>query len=204
VAVIRTAIKSGRYDTVLPAYNALSASSVGPAVAEAKKAGLGTIIMKSLAPAHEGKGSEAFQDLKGNPYQRAIQWVLKDPNVSTVIVDMPTFDELEQDVAAATGVVSEAEIEEFEVAVAAIAAGTCHLCGACTRQCPAGVRVADIMRYMLYHDGYGDEGRAVALYRTLPVSATAAACADCARCKAVCPWGVPVRSRMERAHAVLA
>jgi len=204
VAVIRAAIKSGRYDAVLPAHSALTAQNIGPALAEAEKAGVGVIVMKSLAPVHERRDSEALQSLKGNPYQAAIQWVLKDPNVSTVIVDMPTFDELEQNVATVTGAVSTAQIEEFEMAVATIAAGTCHLCGACTGQCPAGVRVADIMRYMLYHDGYGDEPRALGLYRALPVSSTAAACAGCEKCKAVCPWGVQVRSRMERAHAVLA
>jgi predicted aldo/keto reductase-like oxidoreductase len=204
VAVIRAAIKSGQYDAVLATHNALTARRVGPALAEAAKAGVGVAVMKALAPAHEHKGSEALRGLKGNPYQAAIQWVLKDPNVSTVIVDMPTFDEVAQNVAGVTGAVSEAHLHEFEMAVAAIAAGTCHLCGACTGQCPAGVRVADIMRYVLYHDGYGDKSRALGLYRALPVSSTAAACADCGKCKAVCPWGVPVRSRMERAHAVLA
>ena len=203
-AVIRAAIKSGRYDAVLVAHNALTANNVGPAIAEAKKAGVGVVVMKALAPVHDGKGTEAFEKLTGNPYQRAIQWVLNDPNVSTVIVDMPTFDELEQDIAAATGAVTQAHIHEFEVAATSIAASACHLCGACTGQCPAGVQVADIMRYMLYHDGYGDQSRALSLYRSLPAAATAAACADCARCKAVCPWGLPIRSRMERAHAVLA
>jgi predicted aldo/keto reductase-like oxidoreductase len=204
IAVARAVIKSGRFDAMLISYNAFIGERVGPVLEEAVNAGLGTIIMKSLQPVHGANESEIFKGLKGSPYQRAIQWVLRNPNVSTVIVDMPTFDELEQDVAAVTGAVSTAQIEEFEMAVATIAAGTCHLCGACTGQCPAGVRVADIMRYVLYHDGYGDKSRALGLYRALPVSSTAAACADCGKCKAVCPWGVQVRSRMERAHAVLA
>ncbi len=203
-AMIRAAIKTGRYDAVLPAHNALTGDTVATAIAEAKKAGLGVIVMKSLQPAHDGKDTEAFQKLRGNPYQRSIQWVLKDPNVSTVIVDMPTFEELEQDVAAVTGAVSAAELIQFEGAVAMASAGSCRLCGVCTGQCPAGVKVADIMRYMLYHDGYGDRGRALSLYRALPASATAAACGDCAGCKAKCPWGLPVRERMEKAHGVLA
>jgi len=41
------------------------------------------------------------------------------------------------------------------------------------------VRVADIMRYRLYHDGYGDRQRAAELYRSLPTKASAAACANC-------------------------
>ena len=203
-AVIRAAIKNGRFDAVLPAHNAMTADSVGPAIREAHKAGVGVIVMKALQPAHEGKGSEAFQGLRGNPYQQAIQWVLKDPAVATVIVDRPTFDELEEDYAAVAGTMSEAELREFETAVAIVSAGACHLCGACTGQCRAGVKVADIMRYLLYHDGYGDRGRAVGLYRALPASASAARCGDCTQCSVVCPWGVPVRERLEKGHAVLA
>jgi predicted aldo/keto reductase-like oxidoreductase len=66
------------------------------------------------------------------------------------------------------------------------------------------VQVADIMRYSLYDEGYGDRARARALYRAMPAAASAAACADCAECGVVCPWGVSVRSRMEGAHVRLA
>jgi len=202
--LIRAAIETGWYDVVQPIHNALTADGSGPWVAEAHQAGMGTIIMKALQPAHEGKGSEAFSRLPGNPYQRAIQWVLEDANVCTVIVDMPTFEELEQDCAAVTTGISKAELEEFEAAVTAIAAGTCHLCRACVGQCPAGVKVADIMRFALYHDGYGHRERAISLYRSLPVQTTSLACTGCARCRVVCPWGVPVKSRLEEAHARMA
>lgn len=202
--VIRAAIKSGRYDAVLPSYSAMLGARVGAAVAEAKKANLGVIIMKALQPVHEGKGAEAFRGLKGNPYQQAIQWVLRDKNVSTVIVDMPTFDELDQDRAVVGMAMSTAELEEFEQAVALVSAGACHLCGACTGQCPGGVQVANIMRYRLYHDGYGDRRRAAELYRALPTGASAAACSGCEQCRVVCPWGVELRSKLEHAHAVLA
>jgi len=117
---------------------------------------------------------------------------------------MPTFEELEEDVAAATSRTSEAELAEFEGAVSQVSAGACHLCGSCTGQCPRSVQVADIMRYSLYQDGYGDGARAAELYRALPVAASAAACRDCSQCRVVCPWGVAVRSRLERAHVRLA
>ncbi len=202
VEVIRAAIKTGWYDTVLPAHNALTADRVGPVLAEAKQAGVGVIVMKALAPAHEGKKLEAFAHLKGNPFQQAIQWVLLDKNVATTIVDMPTFDELEEDYAAAATPANLAEMKAFEEAVRRFALGTCHLCGACTGQCRGGVRVADAMRSLLYHEGYGDAVRATALYRELPVSA--AACGDCADCQVVCPWGVAVRERLAQAHRLMA
>lgn len=204
ISLIKAAIKTGWYDAVLPVHNALTTEGTGPWVAEAHQAGLGTIIMKALQPAHEGRGSEAFSGLRGSAYQKAIQWVVNDPNVSTTIVDMPSFSELEEDCAAVTGEVTKAELDEFERAVDKIAAGTCHLCGRCTAQCPAGVQVADIMRFALYHDGYGHRERAVSLYRELPAAAAAAACRDCSSCGVVCPWGVAVKSRLEYAHARMA
>jgi aryl-alcohol dehydrogenase-like predicted oxidoreductase len=200
VAVVRAAVESGRYDAVLPSYNAMIGARVGQAVAGAHKAGLGTVIMKALQPAHEGKAQDAFANLEGNPYQRAIQWCLRDPNVSTVIVDMPTFQQLEENIGAVTSSMTKAEQAEFERAVAKASPGACRLCGSCTGQCPRGVQVADVVRCSLYNDGYGDRSRAVDLYRALPASVNAARCADCAECAVVCPWGVPVRSRMESAH----
>ncbi len=202
--LIRAAVKTGWYDAVLPVHNALTSDASSPWVAEAHKAGMGTIIMKALQPAHEGKGSEAFSGLRGNPYQQSIQWVLKDPNVCTTIVDMPSFDELEEDCAAVTAAPSRAELDEFEHAVAQIAAGTCHLCTECTGQCPAGVKVGEIMRCLLYYQGYGNRSYAISLYRGLPEGMTAAACRGCSSCRVVCPWRVPVKSRMEQAHATMA
>ncbi len=202
--VLRAAIRSGRYDAVLSSHNAMIGDRVGPAVAEAHEAGLGTITMKALQPAHEGKAQDALSGFTGNPYQRAIQWCLRDPNISTVIVDMPSFQQLEEDLAAVASPMTAAEGWEFEQAVAQVSLGACCLCGSCTGQCRQNVQVADIMRYSLYHDGYGDRGRAADLYRALPASGRAASCTDCSDCTVVCPWGVPVRSRMERAHVRLA
>jgi predicted aldo/keto reductase-like oxidoreductase len=60
------------------------------------------------------------------------------------------------------------------------------------------------MRCRLYHDGYGDRGRARELYRALPAGASAAACVNCEQCRVICPWGVPVRERLEQVHGALA
>jgi hypothetical protein len=204
VELMRAAVHTGRFDAMLVPYNTLTADRVGPLLEEAHAAGVAVATMKSLQPVHAAKESHRLQDFPGNPYQRAIQWVLKHAHVSAVMVEMPSFDELEEDIAAASHTPSDADLEAFEKAVVSVSSGLCRLCGACTRQCPAGVKVADIMRYLLYHDGYGHRARAVSLYRRLPPGTSAAACAACQQCKAVCPWGVPVRERLRNAHSLLA
>ncbi len=204
VEVAQAAIDSGRFDVMLMMYNALNGERFGPLVRKAREAGIGVVGMKSLTPAIEGEGAEALAGLDGNPYQQSLQWVLRDENVSTVIVDMKNFDEVNEAYQAVTMLPSAAEQAAFEEALGRLALGTCHMCGACTGQCARGVQVAKIMRYRLYNEGYGERDRAAAEYRALPAGGTAAACGDCDRCRVVCPWGVPVRDRMIRTHAQLA
>jgi predicted aldo/keto reductase-like oxidoreductase len=201
-AVIRAAIKSNRYDAVLVSHNALLAERVGPAVAEAQAANIGVVAMKALQPVHKGKETDAFRGLRGNPYQQAIQWLLKHGNVSTIIVDMPTFGELDEDIAAVR-MYEQAHLGDFERTVAGLSLGTCHLCGSCTGQCPRGVQVADIMRCDLYYRGYGDRARAADTYRSLAMGGSALACRDCEECSVICPWGVPIREKLAHTHTTL-
>jgi predicted aldo/keto reductase-like oxidoreductase len=204
VEVVEAVIESGRYDEILLIYSALNGDQMKPAIRKLREAGIGVVAMKGLAPVHESKGTEAFEGLSGNPYQQAIQWVIKDENVANLIVRMSTFDEVAEGLAAARGEIVESEQAAFEEAVQQASLGMCHLCGACTGQCKRGVRVAEVMRYRLYHDGYGERARAAGLYRALPAGASAAACGDCTDCRIVCPWGVPVRQRLLDLHGRLA
>jgi predicted aldo/keto reductase-like oxidoreductase len=205
VETLEAIIAQGWYEEVLLVYHAANAEQMRPVMAKANAAGIGIVAMKGLAPVHEAKEKgEDSAALPENAYQQAMQWVWKDENVATLIVNMPTFQQLEDGVAAAQAELTPSDQKKFEEAIAQASLGMCHMCGACTGQCGRGVRVAEIMRYRLYHDGYGDRARAAALYRSLPASATAAACGDCAYCPIVCPWGVPVRERLRDLHLRLA
>jgi predicted aldo/keto reductase-like oxidoreductase len=202
VKLVEVAIRSGRYDTMLCFYSALQSLEIGEAIHAAARAGVGVVATKTLQPAVEGKASEALMNLRGNLHQKALQWALLDQSVTAALVGITDFDQFEVAYTAVTSPMTLAEREEFERAVAQLAVGTCHLCGRCLGECPAGVRIADVMRCLLYHDGYRDVAKARDTYRSLPVNASA--CADCAECPVTCPWQVTIRPRLERAHAVLA
>jgi predicted aldo/keto reductase-like oxidoreductase len=224
VEIVEAIIAQGWYDQILLVYNAGNAQQMKPVIRKAREAGIGIVAMKGLAPVHwamkaKGKydpdepetalGLESGytvnpHELPDEPYRKAMQWVWKDENVANLIVSMPTFDQVEAGVAAARGELTPADQEKFEEAIIQASLGMCRMCGACTGQCAKAVQVADIMRYRLYHDGYGDRSRAVALYRALRPGASAAACGDCTNCPVVCPWGVPVQERMRDLHSRLA
>lgn len=66
---------------------------------------------------------------------------------------------------------------------------TCMMCGDCTKSCPQGLPVADLMRFRMYHDEYGwpDHARAEYASRGVDFVGRAALCGDCQACRNVCP-----------------
>ncbi|MBE3072285.1 MAG: hypothetical protein IMZ67_04860, partial [Acidobacteria bacterium] len=69
---------------------------------------------------------------------------------------------------------------------------------------PANVPIADVLRYKMYFEHYGEEKFAMERYRLVPAAQRAFACAGCkAPCEAVCRYGVRVRERLVQAHEQL-
>jgi uncharacterized protein len=66
------------------------------------------------------------------------------------------------------------------------------------------VRIGDTMRYLMYHDAYGDPGTARHLFAQLPSEARNLSAIDFAPASRACPHGVDVAGLMKRAEAVLA
>jgi predicted aldo/keto reductase-like oxidoreductase len=70
--------------------------------------------------------------------------------------------------------------------------------------CPHGVPVADILRYKMYFEDYGEEKFAMQRYALLPASARPSRCAGCdAPCEDACPYGLRVRDRLSEADRQL-
>ncbi len=77
-------------------------------------------------------------------------------------------------------------------------------CGACHDVCPHGVPVADILRYQMYFEHYGEQKFAMQRYGLVPASTRPARCAGCAApCEAACPYGLRVRERLAEADRQL-
>src|SRR5439155_5953033 len=77
-------------------------------------------------------------------------------------------------------------------------------CGECLDACPYGVPVDDVLRYAMYAESYGQEREAGRLYRQLDPARRADHCAGCsAPCERSCPFDLPIRDKMARAHRLL-
>ena len=68
----------------------------------------------------------------------------------------------------------------------------------------APVEICSTMRYLMYHDVYGQPEEARELFRKLPASARRLRCVSFSGANAACPHGVDVSRHMARAAEVLA
>jgi hypothetical protein len=199
------AAKSGRYDVVTLSVNPNSLRGGGdekpsggsgralaPTIQAMRQAGIGVISMKTSGPiakdpkVYDEKYDATYGDQKLSPYQRAYAYLLARGGVDAFVSHMPNFKILEENLAVPPLKLSQSAMDAVEEQALAETRGSCHHCGACSRACPEGIPVADMLRCHAYVHTYGQPGVAKALYETLGKD-RALSCQNCGTCRAVCP-----------------
>ena len=218
-SLVEAAVESDQYDVIQLAYNIfdvegtanpetkmgdyLGQSGLRRLIRLARARDIGIIAMKTL------KSGSKFQDLSSytdgvSLYQAMIRWVLDNPNVSSVVTEIMTFEQMEEDLAAARQPLSRQEMGLLLRHVAENAGDYCHSCGSCRMGCPADIPVPDIFRFSAYLEIYGKKEMARRAYSRLSAGQRANNCRDCSACERNCPWGLPVREKLRRSHSLLA
>ncbi len=199
--VINKAIEMGYFDVVLTVYNFMSPKELAKAIANAKKANVGIVVMKALKPLTKlAEHAEHDEEI----YKASLRWVLADKNVTNIIPTMRTVEQVEQDVSVVGTKVSYNEMNRLQEYAQVLDKDYCRMCGTCSGACPQGIATDDIIRYASYYEDYGDRDRAVALYRELDSNRTVVNCTNCGMCNAACPYNLDVVGKLERAHSLLA
>lgn len=185
VEVIDAAIEAKAYDTVLTTLNFREPPGLGEAVQRAAAAGIGVIAMKIMAGGYRDAAVPAL-----NPFQAALRWVLKQPGVATTIPSLVTFEQLKENLEAASASFGARDALALEFYASAIESRHCRVCGGCAGQCPKGADVPAIVRALMYGEGYGQP----ALARET-LAAAAFPCASCETCSVTCRSGVRIPER---------
>jgi predicted aldo/keto reductase-like oxidoreductase len=173
------------------------------------KAGVGLIAMKT-------QGSEASFREDWRKFERTGKWtkhqaVLKavwaDDRITAAVSHMDNLEKLKQNLAAALDR-TELGRADWNALEKYAAATRNHACDGCDHLCGAGmsapIPIGAVMRYLMYHDVYGERERARELFTRLPAEARNLATADFGSASAACPHGVDLARHMERAARVLA
>jgi len=186
--VIRSAIKNGQYDVILTAHNFLKSNKdeLKQAIKEAAQTGIGIVVMKPMAMDYDDYLGE--RDVKY--FESALKWVLADRNVACAIPGMTTFDHLNQNFSVMTNLdIDKKDVHQLAKVKLASTGHYCSFCQECLPACPKRVDIPEIMRSLMYHNGYRNPRLALETYSGIPSQQSLEACSACVSCQAVCRNG---------------
>ncbi|MFC1552957.1 aldo/keto reductase, partial [Candidatus Latescibacterota bacterium] len=184
--VIKAAIDSKFWQSVLVGYNYTSPQSLSDSIKEASEAGLAVIGMKTQA---RGK---AYPDHgMGNitPNQAALKWVLNNPNIDTTIPGVTSFEQIKEDFEVMSMELSFDSSREFLRYSGTDENHYCRGVAGCTEcggQCPKGVEISELNRCLGYAYGYNDMELARENFKANSLSSMLDKCRDCGECLVKC------------------
>ena len=206
--IVTAAAESGWMDQIMIQYNyrTMTTDAVKRALDAASKANMAIVAMKTQGAGQFRPTETPSPRLKEfvakgfNEKQAAIKTVFSDHRVHAVVSEMTNRDMLRENIAASVdhtlSLREQKQLEEYRQATAHL---YCHGCGQHCEPVAGGVAVADILRYLRYHEVYGKRQRAAELYQALPPEARNLAQAELAAAEAACPHGLPIVELIHRA-----
>ncbi len=199
--------KGGMIDVVVTAYNFTLDPGITEAINAARKAGVGIVAMKVMAGGSRRvpPGSQAAKTLaQPGAMLAALKWVLNNPNVDTTVPSITDNDQLEENLKAMSQPFSAGDRKLLAARLEEIRPLYCRMCGRCDGVCPQGLPVADMLRYLMYAEGYGQFALGREHFQALSAEVKDVRCSDCSGCTIRCPNGVHVSQRLIRAQELFA
>jgi aryl-alcohol dehydrogenase-like predicted oxidoreductase len=192
-----------KVDVVQPQYNFASDASYGPAIEKLYAAGVGLVAMKVMARAR-GRGGAAQPQRPATFPAAALKWAIKNPGIATTVPSMTDMDQLQQNFRAMAEQFTETDSKILTAGLEEVRPYFCRMCGRCQGQCPKGLPVADMVRFVMYADGYGQFALGRESFLRIAAEHQQVRCGDCTTCAVRCPNGVTVQERLTRAQELFA
>jgi len=191
--VIDAAVESKIYDVVVTAYNFRQphVKEMKRAIADAARAGIGIIAMKTQAGVYWDRERQRRINMKA-----ALKWVIRDENVHTTIPGMSTFDQVEENMSVMEDLtLSTDEKKDLDLGHNLGLPGLyCPQCGDCMAQCKKGLEIPTLMRSYMYAYGYRSLASAKTALDQLGLNEDP--CAGCESCAVECQMGFDVKGKV--------
>ncbi len=192
-------VLEARIEVVQALYNFASDKSYGPAIEKLHAAGVGLIAMKVMAKAggRQMARTPAFAPA-------ALKWAIRNAAIATTVPSMTDADQLEQNFSVMAQRFTDADARILFARLEEIGPYFCRMCGQCDGKCVKGLPVADMVRFVMYADGYGQFALGREHFQRLSARQQSVRCGDCAGCAVHCPNGVHVAAQLSRAQELFA
>jgi len=203
---MRSAIKSGEFETIMLAYSVLDQEGVADEILPmAREHDMGVIIMKPLSggllclPDHE-RDKMGWDPIASG----SIRFVVSNENVTVAIPGMQKMQEVEENVPLGSmPIMTEEEKSELRKYIGQQHkeyryGQVCLRCGYC-QPCPQDIIIPVVFRAMDIYRSYPDELKylGIQLYSSLEVKADA--CKECEKCIEKCPAGLEIPEKLKEA-----
>lgn len=207
--VLDRAAEAGFIDYVMFRYNFrdFGNDELNRAIDKCTKAKLGLAAMKTQGAAAALQDRvDGIQQSGFNKFQAALKAVWEDERIHVAVSEMTTLDQVQENTTAAR--VKKLTSVERQL-LRRHACETNHLyCRGCAEKCEnriaEPIRIADTLRYCMYHESYGKKEEARQLFRDLPADAREIATVDFSTAESACPYGLPIARLMRDAVDKLA
>jgi hypothetical protein len=184
------AIESGRFDVIEIPYNPIDAELFEDVIPMATEKDIGVMVMKPLV-------GGLLKDVRA-----AVCFVLS-KDVATVFLGMSKVEHVRLDAEIGREITElrEEQTKRLLQEAERLGEGFCRRCGYCVRVCSSKIPIPDIFRFERYKTSYYTGDWAKEQYKGLKIRADK--CQECGRCEEICPYGLPVRKMLKRAHSEL-
>jgi aryl-alcohol dehydrogenase-like predicted oxidoreductase len=196
--LLREAAKSNLHDVALVSYNFTHSSDLKEAVALAAKSGMGIVAMKTQSGGYK---KEKMGGL--TPHQAALKYVLMDQNVSCAVPGVTTIEQIEECAAVMGTSFSKGDLDALKQYQSFLQGRICTMCGGCIGKCPYGVSQGDLLRLVMYHEGYENDSL---LRESLQMitKQDIQRCSECPTCSVICRRGLDIQAQIKRAQEFIA
>src|ERR1039458_5314540 len=125
-------------------------------------------VIGQQAPGQPGMGRSIVHGVLQGPFKEglcfavggmlsALKWVVRDPSVHSTIPSMTDMDQLDENLKAMSEPYGATDQKLLGARLEFIRPFYCRMCGQCDGQCRQGLPVADMLRFVTYADGYGQD-----------------------------------------------
>jgi len=196
-SLLREASNQNYHDVALVSYNFTHSKELKEAVALAAKSGIGIVAMKTQAGGYKKGRMEGL-----SPHQAALKYVLMDQNISAAVPGATTVEQIEECAAVMGASFSRRNADELKQYHAFLQGRICTLCGGCVGECPHDVPYRDLLRMVMYHDGYQNDLLAKKVLGETESIQSFEKCSECSSCSITCRRGLDIRDQIQLAQQI--
>jgi predicted aldo/keto reductase-like oxidoreductase len=203
--VLSAVMEGGLYEHAQFFYSYGEDEAVEGFVRAARAKGFGTIAMKTARGIGRMEQEAAFMKTLPpgtSPYHALARWLTTETVLDAAVIRLKSLDEFVETYSGAGRRPSAADREVLRRTAAYANQHACRLCHGCMATCPAGLPIADLMRFERYALDHRDLAKARRLYADTGRPVTR--CEDCRQCVAHCPQGLPIPEKLRQLHGLLA